>query len=76
MNAAPGFYFCILNIISVCYKELKALFHQSLLQNYSLSSQVADIPLLKDRGFKDDHLSMSLRFFSLPLWKEPNGRGP
>ena len=31
------------------------------------NSQVTDIPLTETQRLKDDHLSMSLRFFNLPL---------
>ena len=31
------------------------------------NSQVTDIPLTERQRLKDDHLSMSLRFFNLPL---------
>ena len=45
------------------------------LYKYHRSSLVSDIPQLKDT-LKDDHLSMSLGFFSLPLGTGTNGRGP
>ena len=40
------------------------------------SSQITDIPLTKRQRLKDDHLSMSLRFFNLTLGIGPNDRGP
>ena len=40
------------------------------------NSQITDIPLTKRQRLKDDHLSTSLRFFSLPLGIGPNDRGP
>ena len=39
-------------------------------------SQVTDISLTERQRLKDDHFSMSLRFFSLPLGIGPNDRGP
>ena len=39
------------------------------------NSQITDIPLNERQRVKDDHLSMSLRFFSLPLGIGPNDRG-
>ena len=40
------------------------------------NSQVTDIPLTETERLKDDHLSTSLRFFSLPLGIGPNVKGP
>ena len=40
------------------------------------NSQITDIPLTERQRLKDDHLSTSLRFFSLPLGIGPNDRGP
>ena len=39
------------------------------------NSQVTDIPLTERQRLKDDHLSMSLRFFNLPLGIGPYDRG-
>ena len=40
------------------------------------NSQITDIPLTERQRLKDDHLSTSLRFFSLALGLGPNDRGP
>ena len=40
------------------------------------NSQITDIPLTERQRLKDDYLSMSLRFFNLPLGIGPNDRGP
>ena len=40
------------------------------------NSQITDISLTERQRLKDDHLSMSLRFFNLPLGIPPNDRGP
>ena len=39
-------------------------------------SQVNHIPLTERQRLKDDHLSTSLRFFSLPLGIGTDDRGP
>ena len=39
------------------------------------NSQVTGISLTETQRLKDDHTSMSLRFFSLPLGLGPNDRG-
>ena len=39
------------------------------------NSQTTDITLTERQSLKDDHLSMSLRFFYLPLRIGPNDRG-
>ena len=39
------------------------------------NSQINDIPLTERQRLKDDHVSTSLRFFSLPLGIGPNDRG-
>ena len=39
-------------------------------------SQVTCIPLTERQGLKGNHLSTTLRFFSLPLGIGPNDRGP
>ena len=36
------------------------------------NSQITNIPPTRRHRLKDDHLSMSLRFFNLPLGIEPN----
>ena len=38
------------------------------------NSQITDIPLTESQRLKDDHLSMSLRFFNLQLRIGPNDR--
>ena len=48
----------------------------SQLHNYSPNSLVTDIPPTKRQWIKDDHLSISMRFFSLPLGTGSGGRGP
>ena len=40
------------------------------------NSQITDIPLTERLRLKDDHLSMSLRFFNVPLGIGPDDRGP
>ena len=40
------------------------------------NSQVTDIPLTERQRLKDEHLSMSLGFVSLPLGIGPNDRVP
>ena len=63
----------MLSAISPCTTGLKALYDPSeVLSN----SQITDIPLTERQRLKDDHLSMSLRFFNLPLGIGPNDRGP
>ena len=39
------------------------------------NSQVSDILITEIQRLKNDHLSMSLRFFSLPMGQGPNDRG-
>ena len=39
------------------------------------NSQITDITLTETQRLKGDHLSMSLRFFNLPLGIGPNDRG-
>ena len=41
-----------------------------------INSQETGIPLTERQRLKDDHLSTSLRFFSLPLGIGLNDRGP
>ena len=57
-------------------KGLKVQFDKTLLYNYSPSSLMTDIPLTERQGLKDDHLSMSRMFFSLPLGIGPIDKGP
>ena len=40
------------------------------------NSQITDILLTERQRLEDDHLSMSLRFFNLPLGIGPNDRIP
>ena len=64
--------------ISPCTTGLKALikYMTHLTALVQPNSQMTDIPLTERHRLKDDHLSMSLRFFSLPLGIGPNERGP
>ena len=57
----------ILCAISPCTSGLKALLGPSQLHKYSPSPEITVIPLTERQSLKDDHLSMSLRFFNLPL---------
>ena len=66
----------ILSAISPYTTGLKALFNPSDRTKYSPSSQVTCIPLTERQRLMDDHLSMSLRLFSLPLGIGPSDRGP
>ena len=62
----------ILGAISPCTTELKALYDSSeVLPN----SQITDIPLTERQRLKDNHLSMSLRFFNLTLGTGPSDTG-
>ena len=68
----------ILSAISPYATGLKALFNPCSciqLHWYSQNSPVTDIPLTERQRLKDDHLSTSLRFFSLTLGIGPNNRG-
>ena len=61
------YFVFILGPISLYTSGLKALYDPSDYTKYSPSSQVACMPLTERQRLKDDHLSMSLRFFNLPL---------
>ena len=65
----------ILSAIPQCRTGLKALFNPSDCRSTAQAHQVTNIPLTEGQRLKDDHLSMSLRFFSLPLETGPNDRG-
>ena len=47
--------------------ELKMLFDPSQLFKYTRRSSVIDIPQTERQSLRDDHLSISLVFFNLPL---------
>ena len=65
-----------LQYLNILQAGLKVLFDPSDWTKYSPSSQVTCIPLTERQRLKDDHLSTSFRFFSLPLGIGPNDRGP
>ena len=50
------------------------LFEPSFLHKYSQSGLATDIPL-RGKSFRDNRLSMSLEFFSLPLEDGTNDKG-
>ena len=69
--------FCIYtqHNISMYYRTQSAIWVIRL-NKYGPNSRVTDILLSERQRLKDDHLSMSLRFFSLPMGIRPNDRGP
>ena len=73
LYAHPIIY-CTVHLYSEITAEIKALLDSSWLHKYNPSSQVTDIPLTERQMFKDDHLSTSQRFFSLPFGIGPNDR--
>ena len=62
-------YIYTLHYMSLYYK----LFDRSGLHMYSPNSQVTDINLTGRQRLKDDHLSLSLRFFSLGMGRNDKG---
>ena len=59
--------------ISPCTSGLKGLY-EPFVQVQS-NSQITDIPPTDTQRLKDEHLSMSLRFFNLSVGIGPNDRG-
>ena len=57
------------------HEESKVPFHSSQLHKYSSSSVITDIPLTERQSLRENHLSTSMRFLSLPLRIVPNDTG-
>ena len=66
------YFVFILGAISACTTGLKVLYDPFVQSNY----HITDIPLTERQRLKDNHFSVSLRFFNLPLGIGPNDRGP
>ena len=65
----------ILSVISPGDTGLKVLSDLSQMYKYSVSSLVTDIILTERQRIRDDHSSMSLRFFRMPLGIGSKDRG-